>query len=212
MALGTDAIAHEACLSVGAPSLAVLVSDVSNPVPKTNHMVAKHIYENGFMISENNSSHTIQKHDFLIRNRLISGLAMGVVVPQASARSGSLNTVRHALEQGRVVMAVPGPITNPLCEGPNNLLKMGATTVTSADDVLKALNIVVAERGQKDYELSAESEQELTIIRLLLAGETDGEAMAGQSGLSAQQFNVHLTMLEIRGVITPLGANHWALS
>lgn len=211
LALGTDAIAHRACLDSGAPSIAVLASGIDNLTPRTNYTLACDIIGNGIIISEHDGTYAPHKHDFLIRNRLISGLASAVIIPQASARSGSLNTARHALEQGRVVMAVPGPITNPLCEGPNNLLKMGATPVTSADDVLKALNIEVRERTAKDYELIAENEQELTIIRLLLEGETDGEVLAARSNLSAQQFNVHLTMLEIRGLVNPLGANHWAL-
>lgn len=210
LALGTDAIAHQACLNAGTPTLAVLVSDVSNPVPKTNYSVAKNIYANGFIISENDSDHTIQKHDFLIRNRLISGLAMGVIIPQASARSGSLNTARHALEQGRTVMAVPGPITNPLCEGPNNLLKMGATPVTNVDDVLHALNIADI-ASTRNYDLLAENQAELDIIKTIQDGVLDADEILSLTKMKPSELNVHLTMLEIRGIISPLGGNHWTL-
>ncbi len=210
LALGTDAIAHQACLNAGTPTLAVLVSDISNPVPKTNYSVAKNIYANGFIISENDSDHTIQKHDFLIRNRLISGLAMGVIIPQASARSGSLNTARHALEQGRTVMAVPGPITNPLCEGPNNLLKMGATPVTCIEDVLHALNIADI-ASTRNYDLLAENQAELDIIKTIQDGVVDADEILALTKMKPSELNVHLTMLEIRGIISPLGGNHWTL-
>ena len=212
LALGTDAIAHRACLESGVPSIAVLASGIDYLTPRTNYDIAVKIMSNGAIISEHDKMYAPHKYDFLIRNRLISGFADGLIIPQAAARSGSLNTARHALEQGRVVMAVPGPITNPLSEGPNNLIKMGATSITSVDDVLKALNIVDTQEQVKDYELLAQNQQELSIIKLMLEGETDGEVMVIRSGLSAQEFNVHLTMLEIRGVISPLGANHWALS
>jgi len=211
MALGTDAIAHKACLEAGTPSIAVLASGINNLTPKSNHEIAMKILGNGVILSEQNGDYSPRGYDFLIRNRIISGLSDGVLVTQAAARSGSLNTARHALEQGKVVMAVPGPITNPLCAGPNNLLKMGAVPVTCADDVLKALNIELVDISEKDYELLAGNEYELRIIQQLMAGVTDGEIIAVNTGLSAQEFNVHLTMLEIRGVITPLGANHWTL-
>jgi DNA processing protein len=211
LALGTDAIAHKACLEAGTPSIAVLASGIENLTPRTNHDIAMNILRTGIILSEQAGDYAPREYDFLIRNRLISGISYGVIVTQAAARSGSLNTARHALEQGRVVMAVPGPITNPLCEGPNNLLKMGAVPVTCAEDVMKALNIAIPDKTEKDYELLAGNEQELLIIRKMREGITDGEILAQQTELSAQEFNVHLTMLEIRGVIRPLGANNWTL-
>ena len=89
---------------------------------------------------------------------------------------------------------------------------MGASLATSADDVWNALNMPASKKSKNiDYTLLAQNEPELDIINLLVAGDSDGEVLAIKSGLSAQEFNVHLTMLEIRGIITPLGANHWTL-
>jgi DNA processing protein len=212
LALGIDALSHAAALEAGGATFAVMACGIDTLYPQTNHLLGLQIQKQGFVISEHAGEYQPYKHDFLIRNRLISGLSNAVLVTQAAARSGSLNTASHALEQGRLVLAVPGPITNPLCEGPNNLIKMGATPVTSADDVLRALNISTVATAKKDYSLLAENEPELKLIQLLLAGTNDAEQMAASSGLSAQQFNVHLTMLEIRGVISPLGANLWTLS
>lgn len=212
LALGVDAIAHFSALQVGGSSIGVLASGIDNPTPHTNSQIAVKLLETGGLLSEHDGDYEPHPHDFLIRNRLVSGLCAGVIITQAAARSGSLNTANHALEQGKIVMAVPGPITNPLCEGPNNLLKMGATPVTCADDVLKALGIYLVPKSDKDYDLLAENKNELLIITLLKEGVTDGEVLAQRSKISVKEFNVHLTMLEIRGIIAPLGGNHWVLA
>jgi DNA processing protein len=212
LALGVDGIAHQAALDAGGYTIAVMACGIDDIYPRTNHSLGKAVLAHGAVITEHEGSYNPYLHDFLIRNRIISGLSNAVIVTQAAARSGSLNTASHALNQGRLVMAVPGPITDPLCEGPNNLLKMGATPVTCVDDVLKALNISTKTVAKPDCALLAQNEHELKLIQLLMAGMSDGEILAAKSGLSAQEFNVHLTMLEIRGTITPLGANQWTLS
>ena len=212
LALGVDGIAHTACMDAGGATIAFMANGIGGIYPQTNLAIGRRMQQHGFVISEHDGDYMPYRHDFLIRNRLISGLADAVIVTQAAARSGSLNTASHALEQGKLVMAVPGPITNPLCEGPNNLLKMGASLATSADDVWNALNMPALKKSKNiDYSLLAQNEPELNIISLLVTGDSDGEVLAAKSGLSAQEFNVHLTMLEIRGIITPLGANHWTL-
>lgn len=210
LALGVDAIAHQSALQEKGTTIAVLPCGIDTVYPSSNTPLAERILQQGALVSEHPGSYTPHKHDFLIRNRLISGLSKGVIVTQAAARSGSLNTARHALEQGRVVMAVPGPITNPLCEGPNNLLKMGAIPVTCAGDVLSALNIEVADH-ETDHELMAESQLELDIIRKLKTGVVDAELIAYELALSIPAINSTLTILEIRGVICPLGGNRWSL-
>ncbi len=211
LALGVDAIAHQACLDSGGQTIAVLACGIDDIYPRTNANLAKKVEQNGAIISEHGGNYNPFPHDFLIRNRLVSGLADAVIITQAAARSGSLNTARHALEQGKFVMAVPGPITNPLCEGPNNLLKMGATPVTSVDDVLNILGIDTRLESTRNYQLLAESADELAIIKLLEQGISDADQLAGELSISAQKLNIHLTMLEIRGIIAPLGANNWTL-
>lgn len=212
MALGVDAIAHKAALEAGENTIAVLPCGIGTLYPSTNTQLGQRIVTNGCLISENEGDYMPYAHDFLIRNRLISGLADVVIVTQAAARSGSLNTARHALEQGRTVMSVPGPITSQLCEGTNNLLKMGALPVTSVADVFHALGLEATDKETKrNYDLLARNDGELFLIKLLQDGLTDGEAIRGKLNMSAQELNVHLTMLEIRGVIAPLGANNWTL-
>lgn len=211
LAFGVDTLAHTSALEVGSKTIAVMPCGIATEYPRTNRGLSRQIEADGALVSEREDDYMPHEHDFLIRNRIISGLSKGVLITQAAARSGSLNTARHALEQGRTVMAVPGPITNPLCEGPNNLIKMGAVPITCADDVLSALSIDISD-SSKDHELMAQNGGELLIIQLLMSGLQDGEELLQQSGLSAQEFNVHLTMLEIRGVIKPIGANLWVLA
>jgi DNA processing protein len=211
MALGVDALAHRAALNAHGTTIAVLPCGIDTLYPKTNTQLGKLIASNGGLLSEKPAEYMPHEHDFLVRNRLISGLAQGVIVTQAAARSGSLNTARHALEQGKTVMAVPGPITNPLCEGPNTLIKMGAVPITSTDDVLKALNIQTA-RTTKNHDLLAENQAELDIIKTLQDGISDGEEILSRTKMKPSEFNAHLTILELRGIISPLGGNHWTLS
>jgi DNA processing protein len=209
LALGVDALAHGSAMASGGKTIAVLPCGIDTLYPRTNTSIGKKIIHSGGILSEHDGVYMPHEHDFLIRNRLISGLSLAIIVTQAAARSGSLNTARHALEQGRIVMAVPGPITNPLCEGPNSLLKMGAVPVTSVNDVLQALNITVSEK--QNHELLAENQAELDIITTLQEGVTDAEEILSLTKMSVSELNTHLTILEIRGVISPTGGNHWAL-
>jgi DNA protecting protein dprA len=153
----------------------------------------------------------VNRWSFLERNRLVSGLADGIIITEAAERSGTLNTASHALNQGRDLFVVPGNITSPLSAGCNTLLKQGAYLVTDADDVL---SIIAPEKLQKDngQELAAIATiEEAIIIKLISEGLRDGDEIQQKSGLSASDFATALTMLEINGAIKPLGANNWTL-
>lgn len=135
------------------------------------------------------------KSHFVARNRLVAGLAQAVIITEAAEKSGSLHTARFALEQGKEVLAVPGNITVPTSVGTNNLLKAGATPVTSYLDVLYALgleahhNPVPAVRGRTAHEQQ--------VLELLLQGMSDAQGLLKASQLSVSEFNRVLTMLEI---------------
>ncbi|MBP7775406.1 MAG: DNA-processing protein DprA [Candidatus Saccharimonas sp.] len=206
MALGVDAIAHKSALDAGGNTVAVLPSGVDNPYPRTNHQLASRITANGALISEYENGHLPHPYDFLHRNRLVCGLADAVVVTEASLRSGTMSTVAHALEQGRPVYAVPGPITSPLSAGCNAMIAQGANPVINIDLLLESLGLA----GQSKIVLG-ENDAETTLLQLLQKGVSDGDDLQLQSGLSAQDFSMTITMLEIRGIIHPLGGNHWRL-
>ncbi len=133
LARGIDAAAHRGSIATG--TVAAIAGGHNSIYPPEHAALADAIAQNGVVLSEMPLDHEPRARDFPRRNRLISGLAAGVVVIEAAQRSGSLITARMALEQGREVFAVPGSPLDPRCEGTNNLLKQGATPVTEAADV-----------------------------------------------------------------------------
>jgi DNA processing protein len=137
LARGVDAVAHEASLATG--TVAVLAGGIDNFYPPENVDLQKRISEHGCLVSEMPPGFSPRGQDFPRRNRIISGISRGVVVMEAARRSGTLITARIAAEQGREVFAVPGNPLDPRAEGTNDLIKKGATFVTSPEDVLEIL-------------------------------------------------------------------------
>lgn len=208
LALGVDALAHRGALRGQGITVAVLAGGVDNPTPFTNAQLADDILaNNGAIISEYPEGMPPMAHQFLERNRLVAGLADAVIVTEASLRSGTSNTVAHALEQGRDVYAVPGPITSPMSAGCNHMIAQGAAPITSIDEFVDRF----APRESMQTELFAYTDTEKAIIDLLKQGIRDGDELHAKSQLEAGQFAQTMTMLEIRGAIKPLGANHWSL-
>jgi DNA processing protein len=148
LARGIDTAAHEGALAAGAPTIAVIASGVDVAYPSDNAELMERIAGAGAIVSERPPGAIPQARHFPRRNRLISGLSLGVVVVEAAPQSGSLITARLAAEQGREVMAVPGSPLDPRHRGTNQLLRDGATLVESAADVLAALGPLVPTPAQ----------------------------------------------------------------
>jgi DNA processing protein len=144
LARGIDAAAHEAALEYG--TVAVVAGGLDMVYPPENADLQDRIAAEGCIISERPLGFAARAQDFPRRNRIISGVSLGVVIVEAAHRSGSLTTARLAAEQGREVFAVPGHPLDPRAEGTNKLLKSGATLVTEAEDVLAALEPMLGER------------------------------------------------------------------
>lgn len=209
LAIGADAVAHQAALDAGGQTIAVLPTSLDRIYPASHHHLAKQILEKGgALVSEYSDGSEVYKLNFLARNRLVSGLSDGVLITEAAERSGTLATANFALEQGRVVMAVPGNISNPLSVGTNNLIKTGATPVTQLEDIFAALDLTLKD---VQSEVLAHNETEQAILELMKAGMTDGAALQVKSKLDPAVFNQTLTMLEITNRIKPLGNNHWRI-
>jgi DNA processing protein len=143
LARGIDSEAHRAALDGGGRTVAVLGSGVDVLYPPENRGLAQRIVEEGrgAIVSEFPLGTLPEPLNFPSRNRIISGLSLGVLVVEAGEKSGALITVAFALEQGREVFAVPGPITSRMSDGPNHLIKQGAKCVTSARDILEELDM-----------------------------------------------------------------------
>ena len=213
LALGIDAIAHQAALDAGGFTIAVLPRGVDKIYPSSNNELGKRIIAaGGILLSEHERAETqIYKPDFLHRNRLIAGLADAVIVTEASERSGSLNTARHAKQQGRRLYAVPGNITSSLSNGTNQLIASGdAPALISSQQILKDLGLSGQTRNPAKPQGATAAEQ--TIIDLIYTGTHDAGELLAASGLPAPTFNQTLTMLELQGLIRSLGNNQWALA
>lgn len=140
LARGVDSEAHRAVIKSGGRTIAVLGGGLQNIYPPENTYLAKQITEGfGAVVSEIPLDRPYSRGVFPARNRIVSGLSLGVLVTEAAERSGTLITVRTALEQGRDVFAVPGPITSEFSKGPAALIKEGAKLVTSAEEILEDL-------------------------------------------------------------------------
>ncbi|MCD6417646.1 DNA-processing protein DprA [bacterium] len=141
LAVGIDGYAHRAALDAGGRTIAVLASGPDIIYPPEHRALAGKIIENGALISEFLPGTPPEGFNFPRRNRIISGISLGVLVVEAGERSGALITADHAAEQGREVFAVPGPPSSPQSRGTNKLIKNGARLTTSAQDIIEALEL-----------------------------------------------------------------------
>lgn len=214
LALGIDGIAQRAALEAGGTVIGVIPNELPDISPQTNYKLAMNIIKNGGAILsewQKGDGKIVNRWSFLERNRLVSGLADAVIITEAAERSGTLNTAAHALSQGRDVFAVPGNITSPLSAGCNALLKQGAYPATEAKDILQIIAPEQLKKSSQNQLPLGSSPEETIIINLIASGVRSGDQLQQQSGLSASNFSTALTMLEINGVIKPLGANNWML-
>ena len=139
LARGIDRAAHEGALTSPTPTVAVLASGLDQIYPPEHVELAERIARTGALVTEAEAGTAPLPSRFPVRNRIISGLSLGVIIVEAAERSGALITARLALEQGREVFCVPGSIENPLTVGPHSLVKDGATLVRAVEDVLAEL-------------------------------------------------------------------------
>jgi len=208
LALGIDAIAHKGALAGRGTTVAVFAHGVDQINPRTNIGIAEQILDqDGAFISEYEPGTAPHPVKFLERNRIVSGLSDVLIVTEAATRSGTFNTVSHALEQGRDVYALPGPITSPMSRGCNQLIAQGATPINDVDEFVDQ----IAPRLAEVIPTLAYSDAEQIIIDLIHQGSRDGDEIHAKSQLDAGLFAQTLTMLELRGAIRPLGANQWSL-
>ena len=211
LAFGIDSIAHKAAITNGGKTIAVLPSGLMQIYPASHRSLAKNIIEKGgTLISEYDDEFMPRRESFIQRNRIIAALSDVLLIPEAAEKSGSLHTARFALELGKPVLAVPGNINSPTSKGTNNLIKSGAILVNSEQDVFDALGINPNKAAQQ--EIFADSAEELKLIKLIKSGISSGDQLQHESKLNIDVFQQTLTMLELKGAISPLGNNYWRLN
>lgn len=215
LAYGIDAAAHKGALAADGTTIAVLAGGLGSLYPKGHTGLAGTIVRGGgALISEYPEDDLPMKHHFLERNRLVSGLADAVIVVEAGERSGTLSTVSHALEQGKEVFAVPGPITSPQSIGPNKLIQQGAHPVLNIDDVLAVIapELLTTAKQTASQPSTQYKGDAHTILALLEQGIQHGEHLLGASQLTPSAYFTAMTLLEVDGVIRSIGGNRWALT
>lgn len=207
LARGIDAAAHRSSLDSG--TIAVLAGGLDRLYPPEHAELAEDILRCGVLVSEMPFGWEPRARDFPRRNRLISGLSLGVVIVEAAKRSGSLITARLALEQGREVFAVPGSPLDPRAEGTNGLLKQGATPVTEAPDVISVLQPIIGTQtmarepepagGELGDHVEPAADERSRIIRLLSPVPSSIDDLVRLSKTSPRVVRMVLLELEIAG-------------
>jgi DNA processing protein len=204
LARGIDGAVHQASLTTG--TIAVLAGGVDYIYPPEHDRLHAQIAEQGLLVSESPLYAAVHARDFPRRNRIISGLSLGIVVVEAEAKSGSLITARMAAEQGREVMAVPGSPLDPRAAGSNSLIKEGARLVTSAEDVIEAME-GVTRFGEHDRDaftpapMAVQVDDELTrhVMSLLSPTPVTLDELSTEAGLPWRTLAAIIVELELTG-------------
>lgn len=212
MAKGIDSSAHLGALRAAGRTIAVLGCGLDKIYPVENKELMSKIYETGAVISEYIPGTPPMPQNFPARNRIISGISKGVVVIEANEKSGSLITADFALEQGREVFAVPGNVNSFTSKGTNKLIRDGAKIVTCIEDVLEEINIFRSAEynvfEQKELEkgrfLTGLNSEERKLAESLFSEPLHVDKIATDTGISIQNVNAILVMLELQGIIEQL--------
>lgn len=221
LAFGIDALAHQGALSYGCPTIAVLASSVDQVTPRSHEGLAQRILDqNGLIISEYAPNQITKPHCFLSRNRIMSGMVEKVFVVEAGIGSGSLSTANHALEQSRLIYAMPGSRSNQSARGTNLLLRLGAFPVVEPEDFepffdldtmvenrrMRPLSGPVARGGgdplvSRDFsDLSSDSGQPAEVFQALKElGPLSVESLSFESGLPIEKVLYQVMMLTCQG-------------
>ncbi len=206
LARGIDGEAHLTALERGGRTIAVLGSGVDQIYPPEHRdLAARIINGGGVVISDYPLGTQPDAKNFPPRNRIISGLSMGVLVVEAGAKSGALITARFAIEQDREVFAVPGNINSHASQGPNRLIQQGAKLVTRVEDILEELNLQMAVEQADLHVALPESAEEAALIGALSTVPTHVDELSRTTGMPIGMVSSTLTLLELKGMVQQVG-------
>ena len=204
LAMGVDGLSHKAALNAKGKTIAVMATGLDTIYPSRHTALAKQIVTNGALVSEFPIGVKPLASHFPRRNRIISGLSLGVLVVEAAIRSGSLITARYASEQGREVFAIPGSIHNPLARGCHYLIRQGAKLVETIDDILEEVaslsSINFEQKNMNCDKLTLGSKQQL-LVECMGYDIVDADLLVIRTGLTINEIGAMLSLLEIEGII-----------
>ena len=211
LARGIDAVGHRAALEQGGRTLAVMGSGIDVMYPPEHAQLANEISQHGALISEYPLGTRPDSRNFPRRNRLLSGLSLGTLVIEAAEGSGALWTVRHALEQDREVLCLPGSIYSPASMLTNQLIQEGAKLVMRVEDVLEELNLSAAAAEQRELPGlgAADTQEEADLIAALEMEPQHVDELSRRSGLPITMVTGTLTLLEMKGRVRQVGRMHY---
>lgn len=209
LARGIDAVAHETTLEAGGRTIAVLGCGLDTIYPPEHRRLAERVAEQGALVSEFALGTRPDAANFPVRNRLISGMSLGVVVVEAPIKSGALITANFAADQSRTVFAVPGSVLSPNSEGPLQLLRDGAVVTISGDDILVELNLKKRQERHEARRLLPTSDAEQDVLNLLADEPKHIDEIALDSGIAIGQLGAILLQMQLTGFVRNVGAQYY---
>ena len=212
LAKGIDTIAHKAALEAGGRTIAICGSGLDIVYPAENANLARRIIQQGALISEYPLGTKPRAENFPRRNRILSGMSLGVLVAEGDETSGAMITAQLALEQDREVFAVPGSILSPASRGTNRLIQEGAKLVRDYTDILEELNLTAVAQQLEMKEVLPATDTESLLIKQLSAEPTHIDEVCRTSGLPVATVSSTLAMMELKGLVKQVGPMSYVLA
>lgn len=211
LARGLDGEAHRAALKASGRTIAVLGCGLDLIYPPEHRNLAREIVENGALVSEYSLGTPPEASNFPPRNRVISGLSLGVLVVEAGLRSGALITADYAADQGRDVFAVPGNLYNRSSVGTNRLIQDGAKLVTGAEDILEELNLMMVAQQAEVRAVVPETETEALLLQHLSLEPVHVDEISLRVDLPIAEVTSNLALMELKGMVRQVGGMNYVL-
>ena len=212
LARGIDAAAHQAALDAGGRTIAVLGHGIDFIYPPEHRKLAEQIIEHGALVTDYPIGTAPEGKNFPPRNRIISGLSLGVLVVEGAAPSGARITADFAMEQGRDVFAVPGNILHRSSELPNTLIQEGAIPVLKANDILEPLNLTMVAQHAEAREVIPANAAEAKLLTLLSAEPVHIDDMCRETGLPITEVSSTLALMELKGMVRQVGGMNYVIA
>jgi DNA processing protein len=205
LARGIDAIAHRAALQAGGRTVAVLACGLDIIYPPEHAKLAQEIIDHGALISEYPLGTQPRGDYFPRRNRIMSGISLGVLVVEGDMKSGAIITARWAADQNREVFAIPGSIFSPQSRGANDLIQQGAKLVHRIEDVLEELNLTMVPQQMEMQQLIPATDTESDLLRHITKEPVHIDELCRQSALPVSTVSSLLAMMELKGLVRQMG-------